>query len=52
MLADMGIETGVDLARLLSAAGLARELVGHDLASRVSAAGPRWEPAAPRPEGT
>lgn len=42
MLADMGIETGVDLESLLDAARLAEELVGHSLASQVSKAGPRW----------
>ena len=44
MLADMGIETGVDLGKLIEAAGLARELVGHDLPGQVSKAGPRWAP--------
>jgi len=47
MLADMGIETGVDLDAVLAAARLAEELVRHPLASRVSKAGPRW--AAGRP---
>ncbi len=42
MLADMGIETGVDLDALLMAAQLVEELVRHPLASRVSKAGPRW----------
>jgi hydroxymethylglutaryl-CoA lyase len=42
MLTDMGIETGIDLDRVLEAASLVRDLVGHDLASRVSKAGPRW----------
>jgi hydroxymethylglutaryl-CoA lyase len=42
MLADMGVETGVDLERLLEAARLAESLVGHRLASQVSKAGPRW----------
>ena len=46
MLADMGIETGVDLDRVLVAAALARDLVGHPLASQVSVAGPRWAPPA------
>jgi hydroxymethylglutaryl-CoA lyase len=41
MLIDMGIETGIDLPRLLEAARLAEMLVGHPLASRVSTAGPR-----------
>ena len=53
MLTDMGIETGVDLTRLLEAARLAEMLVGHQLASRVSRAGPRGrgDPHAPI-EGT
>jgi hydroxymethylglutaryl-CoA lyase len=42
MLADMGIETGVDLDRVLAAALLVEELVVHPLAGRVSKAGPRW----------
>jgi hydroxymethylglutaryl-CoA lyase len=42
MLADMGVETGVDLDRVLEAARLAEELVGHSLKSQVSKAGPRW----------
>ena len=41
MLADMGIETGVDLARLLDAARLAQSLVSGDLPSKVLKAGPR-----------
>jgi hydroxymethylglutaryl-CoA lyase len=42
MLADMDVETGVDLGRVLDAARLAEELVGHPLKSQVSKAGPRW----------
>ena len=42
MLADMGIETGVDLDAVLMAAGLAEELVQHPLAGHVAKAGPRW----------
>ena len=34
MLSDMGIETGVDLDRLVEAGALAQELVGHKLAGR------------------
>lgn len=37
-LSDMGIETGLDLERLLLAARLAERLVGHELASKVHAA--------------
>jgi hydroxymethylglutaryl-CoA lyase len=42
MLTDMGIETGIDLDRLLDAAHLVESLVGHPVSSRVSRAGPRW----------
>ena len=42
MLMDMGTEVGIDFDRLLEAARLAEELVGHPLASQVSKAGPRW----------
>jgi hydroxymethylglutaryl-CoA lyase len=42
MLTDMGIETGVDLGRVLDAARLLESLLGHPLASQVSKAGPRW----------
>jgi hydroxymethylglutaryl-CoA lyase len=41
MLADMGIETGVDLEALLAAAALAEQLVGRRLPSGVLRAGPR-----------
>lgn len=41
LLADLGVETGVDLDRLLDASRLAAELVGHPVPSRVAAAGPR-----------
>jgi hydroxymethylglutaryl-CoA lyase len=41
MLEDMGVDTGVDLDRLLAAARLAGELVGHPLRSQVLVAGPR-----------
>jgi hydroxymethylglutaryl-CoA lyase len=34
MLADMGIETGVNLDRLIEAGALAQQLVGHKLAGR------------------
>jgi hydroxymethylglutaryl-CoA lyase len=42
MLTDMGIETGIDLNRVLQAARLCEELVGRPMASHVSRAGPRW----------
>ena len=41
MLDDMGIETGVDLDKLLDAARLAQKIVGRDLPSGVLKAGPR-----------
>jgi hydroxymethylglutaryl-CoA lyase len=39
VLADAGIETGIDLDGLLDTAPLLAELVGHDVPSRVAAAG-------------
>jgi hydroxymethylglutaryl-CoA lyase len=49
MLADMGVETGVDLDRLLDVAAQAERLVGRELPSQVLRAGPRSRtvPAAP-----
>lgn len=41
---DLGVETGVDLGRLLDASALAAELVGRPPPSRVAAAGPRIGP--------
>jgi hydroxymethylglutaryl-CoA lyase len=41
LLHDMGHDTGIDLDRLLEAAALAEELVGHTLPSGVLRAGPR-----------
>lgn len=41
LLDDLGIATGIDLGLLLEAGELAAELVGHPLASRISAVGPR-----------
>jgi hydroxymethylglutaryl-CoA lyase len=53
MLADMGVETGVDLDALLDVAARAEELVGHTLPSQVLRAGPRTRttplPGASRP---
>lgn len=40
---DMGVETGVDLDRLLDTARLAQQIVGRDLPSAVLKAGPRWK---------
>lgn len=41
LLDDLGIDTGIDLDRLLEASALAADIVGHALPSRVAAAGPR-----------
>ena len=38
---DLGVETGIDLERLLAASAVAADIVGHDVPSRVAAAGPR-----------
>jgi hydroxymethylglutaryl-CoA lyase len=40
MLHEMGIETGIDLARLLEAAGAAQEVLGRPLLSHTLVAGP------------
>ena len=40
MLHEMGVETGVDLEKLIECAKLAQELVGRPLDARVSKAGP------------
>ena len=41
LLDDLGVETGIDLDRLLDASRLAAELVGRPVPSRVASAGPR-----------
>jgi len=41
LLDDLGVETGIDLGRLLTASALAERLVGHSLPSRVAYAGAR-----------
>lgn len=46
LLAESGIQTGVDLDRCLEAARLAQELVGHPLDSNLVRAGGRSRPAA------
>jgi hydroxymethylglutaryl-CoA lyase len=47
MLHEMGIETGVDLGRLLDAAGAARDVLGRPLGSHTLVAGPvDWDPPA------
>lgn len=47
MLQDMEIETGVDLASLLEAGGLAQGFIEGKLPSKVLEAGPRWDVAGP-----
>jgi hydroxymethylglutaryl-CoA lyase len=42
MLADMGIDTGIDLDRLIEVAELAQRVVGRELPSGVLRAGPRY----------
>jgi hydroxymethylglutaryl-CoA lyase len=46
MVQDMGVDTGIDLDRLVEAARLAGELVGHPLRGQVLVAGPRTRRAA------
>ena len=41
MCEEMGIETGLDLDKLIEAAAIAEEVVGHSLWGHVSKAGPR-----------
>jgi hydroxymethylglutaryl-CoA lyase len=41
LLDDLGVATGIDLDRLLAASSLVAGAVGHDVPSRVAAAGPR-----------
>ena len=43
MLEDMGIDTGVDLEKLLEAARIAQSFVAAELPSKVLKAGPRYE---------
>jgi hydroxymethylglutaryl-CoA lyase len=38
---DLGVDTGIDLERLLDASALVARIVGHAVPSRVAAAGPR-----------
>jgi hydroxymethylglutaryl-CoA lyase len=40
MLHDLGHETGIDLDAILAISGGLSTLVGHDVPSRVSSAGP------------
>jgi hydroxymethylglutaryl-CoA lyase len=41
LLDDLGVDSGIDLGRLVDASRLVEEVVGHRLASRVAYAGPR-----------
>jgi hydroxymethylglutaryl-CoA lyase len=43
MLQEMGVETGVDLDRLIEAARLAERILGRELPGQVMKAGPRWQ---------
>lgn len=47
LLDDLGVTTGIDLERLLQAALLVEELVGHPVPSRVAHAGPRTRLSVP-----
>jgi len=52
MLADMGVETGIDLDKLIEAGALAQELIGHKLTGRrLQAALGRRTPGDARPSG-
>jgi hydroxymethylglutaryl-CoA lyase len=51
MLDDAGISTGVDMAAVLQAAGVATELVGHPLESNLFRAGGRNRPRAAQQVG-
>lgn len=46
MLAESGVETGLDLFRLIEAAQLAERIVGRELPGQVMKAGPRLQTAA------
>jgi hydroxymethylglutaryl-CoA lyase len=52
MLADMEIETGIDLDKLLEAGRLAQSLVDGELPSKVLKAGPRWAVTKPVADGS
>jgi len=49
-LAESGVDTGVDLAKLIDAVALAEDIVGHPLYGHVSKAGPRPHGDAAFPE--
>ena len=46
LLDDLGIETGIDLDRLLDVSREVAAVVDHEVPSRVASAGPRSQPAA------
>jgi hydroxymethylglutaryl-CoA lyase len=43
MLHEMGLETGIDLDRLIEVARLAQRILGRELPGQVMKAGPRWQ---------
>ena len=43
LLHEMGVDTGVDLDRLIQVARLAQEILGRELPGQVMKAGPRWQ---------
>lgn len=43
MLHEMGLETGIDLDRLIDVARLAQRILGRELPGQVMKAGPRWQ---------
>ena len=43
MLHEMGLETGIDLERLIDVARLAQRILGRELPGQVMKAGPRWQ---------
>ena len=47
LLTDMGIDTGVDLDRVIEASRLLAVMLGRPLPGKVSVAGPRWVLAEP-----
>jgi hydroxymethylglutaryl-CoA lyase len=49
MLDEMGIETGIDLERLLEASNLVAQLVGHPVRARINSSLIQWKCAIPGP---
>lgn len=52
MLADMEVETGIDLDKLIEAARVAQDLIAGELPGKVLRAGPRWIVAGPVTEAS